>query len=306
MSEFKTLETQAQTDLIEKLGAILKDNDCGDVAISQSKELVFNASAQTYEENVSVSIKKDFPAAELEKCVKVMAEIITALGDVKGVNVEIVSKLGAGDPYETITKVEDCSKEGEVELAHIKGQVWLIDFWATWCPPCQAPMQHNVDMLAKRGEDWKDKVRIIGLSIDSEKESVNTHMKNKKWESVESFFRGKSECSKVYSVNGVPHVMIIDKEGKIAFKGHPANRPNLEQDLDDLAAGKALTGEGTGPAPKEEESDSAVPEGFSEMDKAQVYRELDDNKKVLEGFTKDESLKESAKDCPRAFCVIVF
>lgn len=42
------------------------------------------------------------------------------------------------------------------------------------------------------------------------------------------------------------------------------------------------------------------------MDKAQVYREVDENRKVLEGFKEDESLKENAKGCPRAFCVIVF
>lgn len=39
--------------------------------------------------------------------------------------------------------------------------------------------------------------------------------------------------------------MLVDQNGNIAFKGHPANRPNLEQDLDDMKAGKALTGEGT-------------------------------------------------------------
>jgi len=42
----------------------------------------------------------------------------------------------------------------------------MIDFWATWCPPCQAPMAHNQKMLEENGEKWGDKVKIIGLSID--------------------------------------------------------------------------------------------------------------------------------------------
>jgi len=169
-------------------------------------------------------------------------------------------------------------------------------------------MQHNVDMLAKRGEDWKDKARIIGISIDQGKEAVNTHVATKKWESVEHFFRGESDCSKVYSVNGVPHIMLIDKEGKIAFKGHPANRKNLEQDIDDLIAGKALTGEGTGPAPVAEGAAAgapAIPEGFEEMDSDKISREVETNKAILEGFAKDESMKDAADKCPRAFCVIV-
>jgi len=65
---------------------------------------------------------------------------------------------------------------------------------------------------------------------------------------VEHYHRHESDCSKVYGVQGVPHVMLIDAEGKIAFKGHPANRPNLEEDLDKLAKGEKLTGEGTGSA----------------------------------------------------------
>jgi len=56
--------------------------------------------------------------------------------------------------------------EDKLSLEHVPGQVWMIDFWATWCPPCQAPMAHNVEMIEKRGDDWKDEVRIIGLSID--------------------------------------------------------------------------------------------------------------------------------------------
>jgi len=109
-------------------------------------------------------------------------------------------------------------------------------------------MQHNADMLAKRGKDWEGKVRIIGLSIDQSKEAVVKHCEPKGWLTVEHYHRAGSDCSKVYSVNGVPHVMLIDKDGKIAFKGHPANRKNLEEDLDALSRGEKLEGEGTGPA----------------------------------------------------------
>jgi biopolymer transport protein ExbD len=42
--------------------------------------------------------------------------------------------------------------------------------------------------------------------------------------------------------------MLIDKDGKIVFKGHPANRKNLEEDLEKLANGETLTGEGCAPA----------------------------------------------------------
>lgn len=46
--------------------------------------------------------------------------------------------------------------------------------------------------------------------------------------------------------------MLIDTNGKIVFKGHPANRKDLAQDFDDLLAGKEITGEGCAPAEKKE------------------------------------------------------
>ena len=51
----------------------------------------------------------------------------------------------------------------------------------------------------------------------------------------------------MYGVQGVPHVILIDTNGKIAFMGHPAVR-NLEKDIDALLKGQSLTGEGTNPA----------------------------------------------------------
>lgn len=100
-------------------------------------------------------------------------------------------------------------------------------------------------MLEKRGDEWKKAgVRIIGLSIDQGREAIVNHVNNKKWTSVEHFHTADSNCSKVYSIRGVPHVMLIDKEGTIVFKGHPAKRPNLEEDLDKLSKGEKLTGEG--------------------------------------------------------------
>lgn len=41
-----------------------------------------------------------------------------------------------------------------------------MDVWATWCGPCQRPMQHNQDMLNNNDEKWKGKVRIVAVSVD--------------------------------------------------------------------------------------------------------------------------------------------
>lgn len=117
-----------------------------------------------------------------------------------------------------IDKDEKCS------IVHNKGEVIMVDFWATWCPPCQKPMAHNQEMLEKRAADWGGKVRIIGVSIDNTKDAMKKHVEDKKWGSVEHYHRHESKCSATYGVQGVPHVMLIDTEGRMVFVGHPATR----------------------------------------------------------------------------------
>lgn len=245
------------------------------------------------------------PASEADKAKAFNEAIKPVLEGVEGCNISVVSKLGAGDPYSTIKDLVPIQGEEPVELAHKQGEVWLLDFWATWCPPCQAPMAHNQAMLEKRGKDWEGKVRIIGISIDQTKDAVLKHCEAKKWMSPEHYHRAGSDCSKVYGVNGVPHVMLIDQNGKIAFKGHPANRKDLEADLDALSRGEELTGEGCGAAKKADAGEEKPEEGFKEMDTTALGTEISDLKTVFEDLSKDESMKELAKSFPRAFCVLV-
>lgn len=102
--------------------------------------------------------------------------------------------------------------------------------------------------------------------------------------------------------------MIIDKEGTIVYKGHPATRPNLEEDLNKLANGEKL--EGAGIVELQEEKGNAAPaemkveEGFKEMDTAGLTREISEFKTACEEFQKDENLSTIAKDMPRSFCVV--
>lgn len=193
-----------------------------------------------------------------------------------------------------------------MDLVHKEGEVWLVDFWATWCPPCQKPMAHNEEMLKKRENDWAGKVRIIGVSIDSSKETVAKHVESKDWKRPEHYWRGESDCSDQYAVRGVPNVMLVDTKGKIVFKGHPANRENLEQDFDDLLAGKEITGEGTGQtAAKEEDESGSAP--ASKLDPAACLATIDEFASTVgPALQKDEKIKSVAKGMPRAFCVMVY
>lgn len=101
--------------------------------------------------------------------------------------------------------------------------------------------------------------------------------------------------------------MLIDKNGKIAFKGHPAERESIEKDLDTLARGEELTGKGTAASTQETEapSEEEKPAG-NELEIEQVNSEIAAGKEAMLGMQADPALSTAAKGMARSFCVLVF
>ena len=247
-----------------------------------------------------LKVEKALPSTDAEKVKKFNEAIKPVIEGYTEIEIKLTSQVGAGDDYQTITNIVPIREDGAVDLVHKGGEVMLIDFWATWCPPCQAPMQHNQDMLVKRGEDWKGKLQIVGISIDQGKDIVCKHVDDKGWGNVVHYHRAGSNCSDVYSVKGVPHVMLIDKFGKIAFKGHPSNC-DLEKEMDKLiSADKPFScDEKKEDAPKEEADE--YKEG---LDQVAIFKEMDDFTEVATNLTKDATLKQ--QKLMRAFCVLLY
>ena len=104
-------------------------------------------------------------------------------------------------------------------------------------------------MLEKFGAKWGKEVRIIGISIDSNIDAVKNRIKERGWHSVEHYFKGPSTCNENYDFRGIPHVALIDRCGKIIYKGHPASC-NLEQKINEALSNTEcdLSGEEDAPA----------------------------------------------------------
>ena len=124
--------------------------------------------------------------------------------------------------YTQITNVKRLNDDAMVNIDH-NGEVLAIDFWATWCPPCQKPMAHNQAMLEKNGKRWGSDVRIIGIAVDQDIAAVRKRVKEAGWGAVEHYFRGASRCSAEYGISGIPHMIIVDKCGNIHWRGHPGS-----------------------------------------------------------------------------------
>jgi thiol-disulfide isomerase/thioredoxin len=138
-----------------------------------------------------------------------------------------------------------------------KGQVYVIEFWATWCIPCKESIPQLTELQKKHGE----KVRILGISIWEPREEAvepfvrewgermnfsvaidkveglsSTEEAQRQRESVK-----KGKMSKAYMVDsgwdfvGIPAAFIVNQDGRIAWIGEPRE---LGQPLEEVISGK--------------------------------------------------------------------
>ena len=116
----------------------------------------------------------------------------------------------AGDPAPDFKLMTLDGKE--VTLASLKGKVVLLDFWATWCGPCKAAMP----TIQKISEDYKSKdVVVLGVNTFEQKPDAAKDYLAKKKFTYGCLLKG-DELAKAYGVTGIPTLVIIGKDGKVA------------------------------------------------------------------------------------------
>lgn len=293
MTSFNDMSKEDRDGLVTKLSEAIKKHGFEDkLKIEVMRQTVCPLGHSEVKDDKFLVLKQSFTPDKKDAVNAFKEEIKPFTEGIANVEIEVACQIGAGCAFDPIKNVVPIAGGDPVALEHKAGEVWLVDFWATWCPPCQAPMQHNEDMLKKRAADWGDKVKIIGISIDNTAEAVLNHVKTKDWNRPIHYHRAGSDCSKQYGVRGVPNVMLIDTTGKIVFKGHPATRPDLEADFDTLLKGEAITGPGTeAPAAAE----PAAGGDGKELD-FDAHNALCDKfaAEIGPALQKDETIKESA------------
>ncbi len=145
------------------------------------------------------------------------------------------AELGMDAPPLSIAKYV---KGDPVILSKGRGsQVYVVEFWATWCGPCRTSIPHLTELQKK----FKSKnVTFIGIS-DEDVDKVKPFVEEMgaKMDYVVATDNNRTTFAKymdAFDQNGIPTAFIVDKAGKIVWYGHPM--ADLESVLDEVVAGK--------------------------------------------------------------------
>ena len=105
------------------------------------------------------------------------------------------------------------SLEGEkINFSKLKGNVVVINFWATWCGPCLIEIPNLIELQ----EEFKDKsVKIFGISTDDYEEDVLEFMTHRPFNYP--VIMVEQDMFKLFPVPpGIPYTILYDKDGEIA------------------------------------------------------------------------------------------
>lgn len=127
--------------------------------------------------------------------------------------------------------------ENKVRLSDYRGQVILLNFWATWCPPCVREMP-SMERLHQQVDANDFKVIAVNQMEDIDQVFAFTGQLEID-PTFEILFDSTSEVSQAYAVRGLPTTFLIDKQGNIRYRaigGRVFNHPEVIKIINELIA----------------------------------------------------------------------
>lgn len=138
---------------------------------------------------------------------------------------KLVAKAKIGDSAGSLDGLSFV-KGGPVTIE--PGKVYVVEFWATWCPPCRESIPHLTEVAAQ----YKDKgVVVVGVSVEDEEETVRSFVEKQgdQMNYVVAFDPDKKvrdAYMKAFAERYIPHAFLVDGGGKVVWRGAPSSELN--------------------------------------------------------------------------------
>lgn len=118
------------------------------------------------------------------------------------------------------------SREGKnVRLSDLRGQVVLLNFWASWCGPCRQEMPVLDDIHKKYNSLG---FSVLGVNLDAKSSKAINYLKDTPV-TFPVLYDPKGDVSGQYGVSAMPSTVIIDKDGNVRFL-HEGYKSGYEDD----------------------------------------------------------------------------
>ena len=143
---------------------------------------------------------------------------------------QVQSALAEGSKFPDFAVKDTAGKP--LSIANYKGKVVLLDFWATWCPPCRAELPNVIKTYAANHAKGFE---IIGISLDKDREKLTsfTKEKNMTWPQYFDGLQWENKLAVKYGITSIPATFLLDGQGTIIGK-------DLRGEDLDAAVAKAL------------------------------------------------------------------
>ena len=121
----------------------------------------------------------------------------------------------------------------DVDLTNKKGNIMILNFWATWCAPCK----REIPYLQKLENDFHDnQISFVSISVDQNKTAWENMVKSKGLKGIQLYAppQQAQTFKDQYLISGIPRFILLDKEGKIINANAPRPSGNIRDIISKL------------------------------------------------------------------------